>query len=102
MKVSIELNIHELFEQFISEREQNDPINSLSIVFDRREDNVYAPALFFCPDWDVDFEARVFMTDALQEYLDEDDNDDADHRDLMTRLLATIDEWIKQQKEQMK
>jgi hypothetical protein len=101
MKFLIELDAdrcQEIFEQFIKEREEDDTINSLSIIFDRSEEEVYEPALFFCPDWDIDFEARIPLVEALQEYLDEESHDDDDHRDLVTRLLATTNEWIKEQR----
>ena len=82
----------ELFKQHIDEREKADTIPSLSLIFQEYEDG-YQPALFFCPDWEIDFSVDVSLTDALQEYLDEEGNDDEDYRGLAVALLKTINDW---------
>jgi len=99
---------HKLLTQYLKTKEAEDPINSLSIIFDRygEEDgsDIVQPSLFFYPDWDIDFEFSISLTDVLQEYLDSEERhgDDEDHRILVTRLLATTNEWIEQQKQKNK
>jgi hypothetical protein len=106
MKFTIDLDedqVLELLKRHVEEKEVEDSINSLSIIFQRHEEAdgepVYQPALFFCPNWDFDFEVSVALTDAFQEYLDDENNDDDANRDLMTRLLETTNAWIKEQRE---
>jgi hypothetical protein len=106
MKVTFDMDweqVVEMFNEFIQEREKEDPLSSLSLIFDRSDDDseIEEPALFFCPvKWDVDFQDRVSLIEALQEFLDEhnDDEEFADQCDLARRLQATTREWIEQQR----
>jgi hypothetical protein len=105
MKFTIDLDedqMIEIFSTFVKQQDNSDPINSLSLIFCRYEGgDIYEPALFFYPDWDIDFEVNVGLVDALEEFLaehDETDSEFADQCDLAKRLLATTDEWIKQQR----
>jgi hypothetical protein len=108
MKFKFELDddqVLSLFEKFVNEQESDDTINSLSIIFDKYEggDNeVYQPSLFFYPNWEFDFEVRLPLVDALEEYLEQHEGEDyeefADQRTLVKRLLAVTEEWITQQK----
>lgn len=94
MRLTFELDeecLFELLQQLVTEKEQKDAVKSLFIGFERNE-----PAMFFYPDWDFDFEVILSLTEALQDYLEEEDHDIDAHRDLVTRLLATINEWKKE------
>ena len=98
MTRSVTINPSHMFEQFIKQQEESDVIPSLSIIFERYgEEDPYEPAIFFCPDWPFDFERSVSLADALQEYLEDNVNDDDDHRFLIAKLLTVINDWRKEQ-----
>jgi hypothetical protein len=101
MKITFDLDedrLAELFQRFIKAKNRADPINPLSIIFTRwnQDNDVPEPTLYFYPDWNFEFEISIPLTLALQEFIEEN-NGDEDQYDLAARLLATTNEWIKEQ-----
>jgi hypothetical protein len=80
----------EMVETFLKEADKDDPVGPLGLAWNDKNE----PILFFCPDWEIQYEARLSLRDALENELTRlvEMEEPPEKIDLIKRLIAVLNE----------